>query len=100
MSQPDSHGELPLSEASPANVPVFACHVFVTCGEGAVTARVANLAGIELTAANERMALAKIVATFKQQVAARLEQGQPIPWLDPIADIRPGEQPRLIAVHL
>lgn len=84
-----------------ASVPVFNCIVYLRRGaDGSVHARVANLAGIESTAASEREALGKAVAMFKQRVAENLGRGEPICWLDPPMAPEPDAQQRLIAVHL
>lgn len=63
-------------------------------------ARVANLPGIECEVANEREALAVIVPRFKQRVSELLASETPIPWNDPPASLEPGEQKRIIPVHL
>jgi hypothetical protein len=65
-----------------------------------VTARVANLAGMEMRGASEREVLQRIVAAFKSHVAARYEAKQPIEWIEPLAPPGAAEQTRLIAVHL
>jgi hypothetical protein len=88
------------SDSDPIGVPVFNCVVYVSCSEAGVQARVANLDGLQFRAANERAALAQIVPAFKQRVAELLQAGEPIPWVDPIPPLQPGEEQRLIPVHL
>lgn len=99
---PKHNAGLNLSKQSqPASVPVFNCIVYVSrAAEAGVRARVANLAGLESTAATERAALAKIVPAFKQCVTDLLQSGAQIPWIEPVAAPEPGEQTRRIAVHL
>ena len=85
----------------PADVPVFNCLVYVAAGpEGGVQARVGNLAGLQVEAANEREALAKIIPAFKQQLGELMQTGTPIPWIEPPLDPEPAEQTRFIPVHL
>ena len=83
----------------PESVPVFNCRVFVR-NDGGCRARVANLAGIEVTAASEREAIQGIVRQFKQLMAKYAAEKQSPPWLDPELTIEDGEQERLIPVHL
>ncbi len=84
-----------------ADVPVFSCIVYVSPAvDGGVHARVANLSGLECTAANERAALGKIIPAFKQRVSELLQSGHPIPWVEPPSPAEPGEQPRFVPVHL
>ena len=89
MTHPDS-----------ADVPVFNCVVYVRSGSGPVRARVANLAGIECSAASEREVLGKVVAAFKQRVRELVEAATPIPWIDPPPPAAAEEQKRFIPVHL
>jgi len=92
---------LEVNSSPPAgDVPVFNCLVYVMATETGVRARVANLAGFEITAASERTALQKIVPVFKSRVAEIMQSGEPVPWLDPPLAIAPGEQQRFIPVHL
>ena len=87
--------------SAPESVPVFSCVVYISPARvGGVHARVANLYGIEATAANEREALAKVVPLFKQRIAELMGSGKEIPWLEPPAEIAPEEQERLVPVHL
>jgi hypothetical protein len=100
---PQHEGAAPKANqhAQPANVPVFNCIVYVSPDpSGGVRARVANLAGLDFTAANERGALAKIVAAFKQRVGDLTRDGIPIPWIEPPTPAETGEQTRFIPVHL
>ena len=85
----------------PADVPVFNCLVYVSPGPaGGVRARVGNLAGLQVVAASEREALAKIIPAFKQQLGELMQSGAAIPWIDPPLDAEPEEQTRFIPVHL
>ena len=83
-------------------VPVFNCIVIVSPknSAGRVQACVANLPEISAEAASERDALQQIVADFKRIVGQRHAAGQPIAWQEPPLQPGPGEQQRLIAVHL
>ena len=88
-------------QSKPADVPVFNCIVYVsTDAGGGVRARVANLPGIECTAASEREALGKIVLAFKQRIGELMHGKTQIPWMDPPNPAEPGEQKRFIPVHL
>ena len=82
------------------NVPVFNCIVYVSSTDGQVTARVANLSGLECTATSEREALAKVVVAFKQRVAELVREQTPIPWIDPPVPPTKNEQQRFVPVHL
>ena len=85
----------------PADVPVFSCIVYVSPDAGGgVRARVANLPGLECTAASEREALGKIVPAFKQRVGELMHSETQIPWIEPPTPAEPGEQKRFIPVHL
>tara|TARA_R110002049_G_scaffold4601_5_gene32737 strand:+ start:1030858 stop:1031166 length:309 start_codon:yes stop_codon:yes gene_type:complete len=102
MSQDPKRSELSISSDSPpAAVPTFPCIVYVTnLSTGGVHARVANLAGIDAEAENEREALGKIVPEFKRQVGQLVANGDPVPWIDPPAKPGPDEQKRFVPVHL
>ena len=90
-----------LRAAKPAEIPVFDCIVYVSPDtDVGVRARVANLPGLECAAANEREALRKLVAAFKQRVSELTESETPIPWIEPPAPAEPEEMQRLIPVHL
>ena len=99
---PPDTGKLPVSErTAPVEVPVFSCLVYIsTDADGTVNARVANLAGIAVTAADERACLRQIVSQFKQAMQLAHESGQPIPWLTPTPEAPQGAATRLIPVHL
>ena len=105
---PDPSGEqqrierLPVSDhGKPGDVPVFSCIVHVSpTPAGGVCVRVANLAGLQCTAASEREALAKIVPAFKQRVAALIRSEASIPWIEPPTPAESDEQTRFIPVHL
>lgn len=94
----------PIRPLGPAeSIPVYNCHVLVgpaPADASQVRARVANLEGIEVLAESERSALRQVVAAFKSQLTELAEKDQPIPWREPPLAIQPGEQARLIAVHL
>jgi hypothetical protein len=95
--------KLPIdSTRSPVpEVPAFGCIVYVRpVSAGRVIARVANLAGIEIEAANERDALTKIVPLFKSVVQGHLHSETTIPWIDPPSPIGENEQKRFLPVHL
>ena len=83
-----------------ADVPAFTCLVYVRTVDGQVSARVANLDGIEASAGNEREVLGKVIPAFKKQVAELIHGGQPIPWIDPPRPLDDGEQKRIVPVHL
>lgn len=82
-------------------VPVFNCVVDIAPSgpDGAIVARVINLAGIETTGRSEREALAAAVTAFKAEVGRLHSAGKNISW---IAEQPPanGASRRLIAVHL
>ena len=86
----------------PQNVPVFNCRVLVSPrnSAGLVSARAAELAGIEGSGKSEREALQQVVTAFKAVVAHYHAAGTNIPWLTPPLDKQPGDQERFIAVHL
>jgi hypothetical protein len=87
--------------SKPADVPVFNCIVYVSPDAGGgVRARVANLPGLECTAASEREALGKIVPAFKRRVGEQMRSETQIPWIDPPTPAEAGEQIRFIPVHL
>ena len=89
------------THSKPAEVPVFNCIVYVSPhAGGGVRARVANLPGLECTAASEREALGKIVPAFKRWIGQQMRSETPIPWIDPPRPAEAGEQVRFIPVHL
>lgn len=101
MSSKEQSGSDLNRHVVPDDVPVFNCLVYVKANpDGGVLARVGNLAGLQVEAANEREALAKIVPAFKQQLGELLQRGDPIPWLDPPTEAATDEQTRFIPVHL
>lgn len=84
-----------------ADVPVFNCIIYVSPdADGSVRARVANLPGLECSAASERAALGKLIPAFKQRVSELTQNKLPIPWIEPPSPAQPGEQKRFIPVHL
>lgn len=84
----------------PMEVPVFNVVVYVSHADGKVTARVANLPGIEFSASSEPMALKQTITHVKQQLAKWHGSGESIPWIEPIPEARDGEQERHVPVHL
>ena len=89
------------SRSKPIDVPVFNCIVYISRNlDGGVRARVANLPGLECTAASERDALSKIVPAFKQRVGELMRSETPIPWIEPPTPAESDEQTRHIPVHL
>ena len=101
MTSDDSNEKLPVSPKSlPPTVPTFGCVVYVRRDKAGVTVRVANLAGIEATASDERAALGMIVPAFKERVAQLLQDKQEIPWIDPPVAAEADEVKRFIPVHL
>jgi hypothetical protein len=98
---PAAAADLNLSaHSNPVQVPVFSCLIYIATDGGGVRARVANLAGLECAAGNERAALGKLVPAFKKAIAELLRSGAPIPWIEPPLPAEPGEQVRYIPVHL
>ncbi len=83
-----------------APVPAFTCLVYIANVDGKITARVANLEGIEASGSSERDVLGKIVPAFKKRVAELISGGEAIPWIDPPEPPRGGEQKRIVPVHL
>ena len=82
-------------------VPTFACLIYIAqSDDGKVNARVANLAGFELTAATERDALLRISKQFKTHVIEQTGAGETIPWIDPPPPPAENEKVRSIPVHL
>jgi hypothetical protein len=85
----------------PENVPVFSCIVYISTNDsGQVRARVANFPGLQCVAASEREALATLVPAFKKRLVESMQDGSPIPWIDPPVGAEPQEQQRYIPVHL
>ena len=82
------------------DVPTFNCLVHVCSTEQGVRARVANLAGIKITASDERAALSKLVPAFKAKVQQILDANESIPWIEPPLEANNDEQTRYIPIHL
>ncbi len=82
------------------DVPAFPCIVHVAVQDGVCRGRVANLAGIEAVASNEREMLGKIVPVFKRTVAQIHQGGDSIPWITPVPEPKPTQVKRFIPVHL
>jgi hypothetical protein len=92
---------LPITGDGRPKVPTFACLIYVSsCEDGKVAARVANLAGFELTAATERDALLRISKQFKAEVMKKTQAGETIAWIDPPPPPSEHERVRSIPVHL
>jgi hypothetical protein len=90
-----------LPQTNPSDQPAFGCIVYVRKTEtGRVVGRVANLNGLELEAASERDVLAGLVQSAKGILAAHLENGEDIPWVDPPPEKQPDEQKRFLPLHL
>ncbi len=81
--------------------PTYACLIYTMYNaDGKVTARIANLAGFELTAATERDALQRICKQFKSHLLQKTEAGGTIDWIDPPSPRKDDEKVRSIPVHL
>ncbi|MDA1013318.1 MAG: hypothetical protein O3A00_02570 [Planctomycetota bacterium] len=87
-------------DSTPVQVPVFNCVVYLSTHDGKVTARVANLAGLELIGSDERDALSRVVSAFKNHVRSLMESKSEIPWVEPIPGPESNESRRFIPVHL
>ena len=108
-SDPSSHdresthsvpkGELPI-ESGQEVVPAFGCIVYFSTDTGGVKGRVANLAGIEITASNQREMLGQIVARFKSAVSTSLASGEQPDWIDPPSQKLEHETKLFLPVHL
>lgn len=86
--------------ASPS-VPVYNCVVILRPLEaGRVSARVANLPGIEIEGRVERDVLFAVVRKFKSKLQECHSSQRPIPWIDPVPSPGTGEFSRFIPVHL
>lgn len=98
---PEQSNNLEITGDQRPSVPTFACLIYVsTTDDGNVNARVANLAGFELTAATERDALLRISKQFKSHVIKKTESGEKIAWIDPPPSPEKHEKVRSIPVHL
>jgi len=102
MNKPDPQkSNLEITGDQRPAVPTFACLIYVSkSDDGKVNARVANLAGFEMTAATERDALLRISKQFKAHVMEKTEAGETIPWIDPPPAPAENENVRSIPVHL
>ena len=97
----DDAGLNAINRSKPTDVPVFNCIVYILPNsDGGVRARVANLPGLECTAASERDALSTIVPAFKQRVGELIRSETPIPWIEPPRPAESEEETRRVPVHL
>lgn len=90
---------MPIESAEPT-VPAFGCIVYFSSDGNRFRGRVANLAGIEATASNQRDLLGQIVAQFKSAVSDSLAEGGTPKWIDPPAEKRDDEKKLFLPVHL
>ena len=102
MNNPDpKKSNLEITGDQRPAVPTFACLIYVSKDEeGKTNARVANLAGFEMTAATERDALLRISKQFKAHVIEKTQAGETIPWIDSPPPPAENENVRSIPVHL
>ena len=103
MNKPESGqpNQLNITGEQRPTVPTFACLIYIAkTDDGKVNARVANLAGFEITAATERDALLRISKQFKAHVVQKTADGETIAWIDPPLPAAENEQVRSIPVHL
>ncbi|WP_233903172.1 hypothetical protein [Stieleria maiorica] len=98
-SDPPARPGLPIG-IDPANVPAFGCIVYFAREGDVFRGRVANLAGIEVTAASQREMLGQIVARFKSAVSDSLGKDETPAWIDPPAAKQAGESKLFLPVHL
>ena len=98
-SDPKPETRLDITGSDPPSIPVFTCIVYVSRQGDVVTARVANLAGIEATGASERDVLAKVCREFKARIAKFAEAGDELSLIEAPAPAE-NEQVRSIPVHL
>lgn len=91
-----------LPTASPdEDPPAFGIIVYISKTDGGQTSgRVANLEGIQVTAATERDVLGRIVSTCKAAIQAATQKGEDPPWIDPPRPKEAGEQKRFLPLHL
>tara|TARA_B100000530_G_scaffold202663_1_gene129335 strand:- start:279 stop:545 length:267 start_codon:yes stop_codon:yes gene_type:complete len=83
------------------SVPVFNCVIYLRrLPEGGVSGRVANLAGLEHTAPNERDLLSHLLRHFKERVTTLISSGEEIPWIEPPPAPETDEETRLVPMHL
>ena len=90
---------LPIESGEPT-VPAFGCIVYFSNDGSHFRGRVANLAGIEATASNQRELLGQIVAQFKSAVSKSLAEGESPGWIDPPTEKREDEKKLFLPVHL
>ena len=98
-SPSSADAKLPI-QAGKADVPSFGCIVYLRNEDGVCRGRVANLAGIEGTASDQRALLGQIVARFKSVVGEAIAAGDEPPWIDPPEPKRDGESKVFLPVHL
>lgn len=90
---------LPIESAGPT-AEAFGCVVYFASQGGIFRGRVANLAGIEVTATDQRSMLGQIVAQFKSSIRQSLEQGDTPDWIDPPTEKHADEKKLFLPVHL
>jgi len=95
----DTDKTLPVGSDS-APVPTFGCVVYLRDEAGQVHGRIANLAGIEVVAADQRTVLGQLVGRFKQTVSQAMEEGRTPDWIEPPDEKREGERKVFLPVHL
>jgi hypothetical protein len=100
MSNDPRQRKLDIAGDSAANVPTFACIVYVAQTADGIRARVANLPDLQCTGNTEREVLGRIIPAFKQRIAQCLTAGEEIPWIEPPLPIGDDEQKRFVPVHL
>ena len=96
----DGHSSPKSAAESGDSVPSFGCIVYLSTRSGVCHGRVANLEGIEASAADQRRLLGQIVARFKAVVAESLQNGDEPKWIDPPKEKREGESKVFLPVHL
>ncbi len=84
------------------SVPVFNCHVILSAPDsaGKITARTANLNGIEVAGTTERDVLTAVMKKFKATIQQYADNDQTIPLKNPPDAPQPGEVERFIPDHL
>lgn len=97
--QPEQHRVKIVGE--PESVLVFNCPVIISrLDTGEIHGQVANLDGIESTAATEREVLQTIVNQFKKEMGKYIKVKQEPPWLEKPRTPLPDQVERMIPVHL
>ncbi|QEG22365.1 hypothetical protein [Mariniblastus fucicola] len=100
MSTNKDDNSLSLGKPTPG-VPTFACLIYLSQDDsGKSIARVANLGGLQASAASPRDAMMRVCREFKEIVRGAHAAGEEIDWIDPPMEPKPGEQVRSIPVHL